>query len=246
MVKQTGTSTDGVIDCACVIHSTGYDWQYVDRLYSMLSRNLSGKIRMHVYTEKSRSVPSHMIKHVLHEWPGLGGPKRSWWYKMQLFNPAHFRGQLLYFDLDCVILRDLSWITALDRSLFWAIRDFKYLQRPGAVGINSSTMWFNTERYAWLWDQFNSVPIEQARAGCQGDQDYLTKNLDLSQLRFFEDRYFQSYRWQCLDGGYDFRYRRHREPGTGVKIAPDTAVVVFHGSPNPHQVQDPVITELWR
>jgi hypothetical protein len=166
MAKQNNTSPDGITDCACVIHSTGYDWQYVDRLYSMLSRNLPGGIRMHVYTEKSRPVPSHMIKHSLHEWPGLGGPKRSWWYKMQLFNPKHFQGQLLYFDLDCVILRDLSWITTLDRDLFWGIRDFKYLQRPGYSGINSSVMWFNTERYAWLWDQFNSVPIEQARAGC--------------------------------------------------------------------------------
>lgn len=245
MAKQNKTSTNGITDCACVIHSTGYSWDYVERLYNMLTRALPGGIRMHVYTEESRPVPDHMIKHVLHEWPGLSGPKRSWWYKMQLFNPAHFRGQMLYFDLDCVILNDLTWVTHLDRSLLWGIRDFKFLQRASVHGINSSTMWFDTEQFAWLWHKFSSVPIDQARAGCQGDQDYITRHIDPAQRRFFEDRHFQSYRWQCLDGGYDFVYRRYHQPGTGVTIAPDTSVVVFHGNPKPHQVQDPAIVTLW-
>jgi hypothetical protein len=73
MAKQNKISTDGVTDCACVIHSTGYSWDYVERLYRMLTRALPGGIRMHVYTEESRPVPAHMIKHVLHEWPGLSG-----------------------------------------------------------------------------------------------------------------------------------------------------------------------------
>jgi len=54
-----------------------------------------------------------MIKHVLTEWPGVAGPKRSWWYKMQLFNNEHHQGDLLYFDLDTVIVRDISWIARL-------------------------------------------------------------------------------------------------------------------------------------
>ena len=81
---------EGAIDCACVIHGDGYDWIYVDRLHSMLARHFTKGIRLHVYTEQSRSVPDHMIKHVLDEWPGLSGRRRSWWYKMQLFNPAHY------------------------------------------------------------------------------------------------------------------------------------------------------------
>jgi hypothetical protein len=50
-----------------------------------------------------------MVKHILDDW-GISGPKRSWWYKMQLFNPAHFAGNLLYFDLDVVIANQLNWI----------------------------------------------------------------------------------------------------------------------------------------
>jgi len=69
MSKKNQTRTDQMIDCACVIHGTGYDWIYVERLYNMLNRHLSGGCRMHVYTEHDRSVPPHMIKHCLEDWP---------------------------------------------------------------------------------------------------------------------------------------------------------------------------------
>ena len=118
----------GRIDCACVIHGSGYDWQYVERLYNMLCRNLSTEVRMHVYTEHDRSVPPHMAKHTLEDW-GISGPKRSWWYKMQLFNPAHFAGNMLYLDLDVVIANNLDWIPAHSTDYLWTIRDFRYLQR---------------------------------------------------------------------------------------------------------------------
>ena len=87
MAKQI---REGVIDCACVIHGNGYDWIYVDRLYSMLKRGLSNDIRMHVYTEANRKVPEPYVKHELKEWAGVSGSKKSWWYKMQLFNPENF------------------------------------------------------------------------------------------------------------------------------------------------------------
>ncbi len=101
-VAPTVSDPTGPVDCACVIHGSGYDWIYVDRLYSMLSRHISRGIRLHVYTEPGRPVPPHMIRHNLQEWPGVSGRKQSWWYKMQLFNPAHHQGQLLYM-LDLLI-----------------------------------------------------------------------------------------------------------------------------------------------
>ena len=118
MAKKNRARPDTVTDCACVIHGSGYDWQYVEKLYNMLTRNLQGSIRFHVYTEASRSVPPHMIKHQLTEWPGIGGPRRSWWYKMQLFNQHHHQGNLLYFDLDCVIVADLQWLVDLPTDHF--------------------------------------------------------------------------------------------------------------------------------
>ena len=159
MAKKNRTRTDMITDCACVIHGSGYDWTYVEKLYAMLNRHLSNGIRFHVYTEHDRPVPNHMIKHVLTNWPEISGPKRSWWYKLQLFNPEHHQGNLLYFDLDTVILRDISWISQLPTEYLWGIRDFKHLQRPGYLTLNSSVMWWNVEKMSWIWDQFNTTNV---------------------------------------------------------------------------------------
>jgi len=234
-----------IIDCACVIHGNGYDWQYVERLYNMLCRVFPAGIRMHVYTEHDRSVPPHMIKHILSDL-GVSGPKRSWWYKIQLFNPEHFAGNMLYLDLDVVIARELDFVRSLPTDYFWAIRDFKYLQKGNPNTINSSMMWFNVERFGWVWKQFNAVDFKTTIKSYPGDQDYISAVIDINQRRFFDTKFFESYRWQCLDGGFDFFKRKHLRSGSGVKIAADTALVVFHGKPKPHEVQDPAITQLWK
>ena len=148
------TDPAGPIDCACVIHGDGYDWIYVDRLYNMLNRHLSRGARLHVYTEASRDVPGHLIRHDLTEWPGVSGRKRSWWYKMQLFNSDHFQGQLLYFDLDTVIVNNLDWIVNLSPAFFWTIRDFRSLWRIDCQNINSSVMYWNTQDWKSIWTQF--------------------------------------------------------------------------------------------
>jgi hypothetical protein len=243
MAKQ---NTPSPVDCACVIHGTGYDWIYVERLYNMLSRNLPNGIRFHVYTEHDRSVPAHMTKHVLTNWPEISGLRRAWWYKLQLFNSEHHQGNLLYFDLDTVILRDISWIPQLPAEYLWGIRDFKHLQRPGYSTLNSSVMWWNVDRMSWVWDQFNTTNVVNTTRQYPGDQDYLNAVLGHNRIRYLEDSQIQSWRWQCLDGGYNFNTRRHKIPGQGTQIPGSTSVLVFHGKPKPHEINDKVVQDLWR
>ena len=243
MAKQ---NTPSPVDCACVIHGTGYDWIYVERLYNMLSRNLPNGIRFHVYTEHDRSVPAHMTKHALTNWPEISGLRRAWWYKLQLFNSEHHQGNLLYFDLDTVILRDISWIPQLPTEYLWGIRDFKHLQRPDYSTLNSSVMWWNVDRMSWVWDQFNTTNVVNTTRQYPGDQDYLNAVLGHNRIRYLEDSQIQSWRWQCLDGGYNFNTRRHKIPGQGTQIPGSTSVLVFHGKPKPHEINDKVVQDLWR
>lgn len=242
MVNTNRTS----VDCACVIHGTGYSWQYVENLHNMLSRNLSRDVVLHVYTEASRTVPAPFVKHELTDWPGIGGRKRSWWYKMQLFNANEFRGNLLYFDLDIVLVRNIDWILQHHMDYFWTIQDFRYLQSPAYKAMNSSVMYWNTERFAWVWDQFASQDINTVVRGYPGDQDYLNRVLTHNHKRYLNLTQFQSWRWQVADGGYNFKHRCALQPGTGATISPDASVIVFHGNPKPHEVTDPQIQALWR
>ena len=245
MAKKNLTRVGKMIDCACVIHGTLYDWLYVERLYSMLDRNLAGGCRLHVYTEHDRSVPPQFVKHCLEDWVGISGPKKSWWYKLQLFNPEHHAGNLLYFDLDCVINRDITWITELNTEKFWCIKDFRYLQNPTLATINSSVMWWNVERFQSVWQQFCQQDVGQIARQYHGDQDWLNVAIDYKQRRYFDVNRIKSYRWQVADGGFAFPHRVPRSPGSGAVIDNATSVIVFHGQPKPHDVRDPKIQALW-
>lgn len=232
------------IDCACVIWGDAYDWQYVDTLYAMLSRHLTGRVKLHVYTEAARSVPEHMIKHALEQWPEIR-TGRAWWYKMQMFNTAHHAGPLLYFDLDTVIVNNIDWMVDAPLTYFNTVRDFKYLWSPTKAGINSSVMWWDTRRYSWVWDKFCSESRDELQLKLRGDQDYISEIIPVNQRRYFAPERVKSWRWQCLDGGYDFQKRCHRTPNTGTQYSTQTSVLVFHGAPKPREVQDPVILQHW-
>ena len=152
---------------------------------------------------------------------------------------------MLYFDLDVVILQDITWMTQVDSSRFYTLRDFRYLWRPNWTGINSSIMRWDPEIYSWIWHTLQDQDLGRIMGQYPGDQDYLTRVLAPHQVAFFDDSRFQSWRWQVWEGGMDLRTRQSRQPGRGAQVAPGTDVVIFHGRPKPHQIQDPWIQRHW-
>ena len=186
-----------------------------------------------------------MIKHALETWPDVQGRRAAWWYNLQLFDPRHQMRQALYLDLDTVIVGDLAWIHGLDRDYFWSLRDFKYLWRPAWQGINSSVMYWDTQRCLDVWAAFSSASIHALRRQFAGDQDYLTAIIDPARLRFIDPMRAQSWRWQVHDGGMDPSTRSYKAPGQGSCLDPHTSLVIFHGNPKPHQVQDGIIDLYW-
>jgi hypothetical protein len=240
--QRLETST---VDVACVIHGDLYPWQYVQRLHHMVIMNLTTPVRFHVFTESDRAVPDTMIKHVLQDWPGIAGRKKAWWYKMQMFDDQHIKGRVLYFDLDTVIARPIDWMLALPSQHFWTIRDFRYLWRANWRGINSSIMLWDTDKFGWIWQQFCQHNIAAISRQYHGDQDYISSVLTDRDLRFMPENFIKSWRWQIKDGGMDMKTRVYRRPDAGSVLDPDTAVMIFHGSPKPHEIQDSVIQRLW-
>jgi hypothetical protein len=200
---------------------------------------------MHIYTEADRPVPAPMIKHELTSW-NIANPKKSWWYKMQLFNTEHHSGPLMYFDLDTVIVDNIDWIWQQPLRYFWAVRDFKYLWQSTSTGLNSSIMWWDTQQYASIWQEFQTEDLFKIMSRYRGDQDYISAKVKLADQRFFDTRRVKSWRWQCLDGGYNFRTKKYLHPGTGTHIDRDTNVLIFHGQPKPLESTDSAILTHWQ
>lgn len=247
IAKRTGVGE--YIDCACLIHDTLYDWSYVDKLYNSLCRNLTPTVRMHVYTESTRYVPKGYIKHDLEEWDGVRGPKRSWWYKVQLFNSRSWgrkTTKMLYFDLDTVIVGNIDWLWQGNQDKFWAPRDFKYLMKSSRFSINSSVMWFDPRKYNYVFADFDlKMIVNNPRCPWHGDQDYIYSKIK-DDVAFYDTNRILSYRWQVSEGGYDFRYRKPLNIGSPSLIQDDVSVLIFHGSPKPHEVSDPLILAHWK
>jgi hypothetical protein len=185
-----------------------------------------------------------MIKHVLPAW-GIHGPKRSWWYKMNLFDSAAHAGPLLYFDLDTVIVNNIDWICDLPLSYFWAVQDFKYLQRPRHLGMNSSIMWWDTRKFESVWTTFCQENLATVMKKYRGDQEYLNHTL-VEDLRFLNPERILSWRWQCLGNGYNFKRRNYQNSDAVTHIPTGTSVMVFHGQPKPADLTDPAITQHWQ
>jgi len=234
------------IDCVCVIHGDRYDWRYVENLHSMVSRNLTVPVCFHVFTEAARSVPNHMIRHNLVDWPLVSGGRRAWWYKMQMFDPAHGLGRVLYFDLDVVITANLDWIVPLSPEHFWAIHDWRRFWKPHWRGINSSMMIWNQDHAATIWKRFRKQGLDHCVKQYQGDQDFISDCVSQQTLRYFDEGLVQSWRWQIRDGGMDPKTRKYARPGAGSILRPGTSVMVFHGKPKPHEVHDPMIQQFWQ
>jgi len=243
--RQLGDTA--ILNCACLIHDTLYSLDYVDKLYNSICRNVSTEVKMHVFTEGNRSIPGHYVKHVLEEWKNIRGPKSSWWYKIQIFNPENYSGPLLYFDLDTVIVNNIDWIWNCPSNYFWSIKDFKYLFRNKGITINSSVMWFDTNLFSHVYNDFDHKLVSKGAKRWHGDQDYIDQAIPIERKRTLDPERIVSYKWQAHDGGYDFAKRRSKSPGQGTTQHDLHSVYVFHGNPKPHQcLNDPVVQQHWR
>jgi hypothetical protein len=153
---------------------------------------------------------------------------------------------MLYLDLDTVVVGNLDWVWRLPTDRFWAVQDFKYLFRPSKIAMNSSMMWFDPVRFAHIYQHFDPGLIAHKRTPWHGDQDYLHEVLGPGKEHYFEKTRVQSWRWQLKDGGFDFKTRKYRAPSTGTTIPDSTSVLIFHGNPKPHEINDPIVNQHWR
>ena len=82
----------------------------------------------------------------------------------------------------------------------------------------------------------------------QGDQDWIWK-LAKDRMKFWPREWIMSYKWEIRNrddltvtqGGRQFKTVRH-----DVYPPPDCSIAVFHGEPNPQDVQDKFVVDNWR
>lgn len=194
-----------MLTVATVLRSGGvYDATWVTRLKVGVSAHLPIAHRFVCFSDVD--VPCSRVP-LEHGWPG-------WWSKIEVFR---FPGPVLFFDLDTLIVGDLTDIAnAAMESPFVMLRDF---YRPNGMG--SGVMgWSGLDvSTACLYDSFCRDPEGwQRRVGGRGDQGFIEDIGFLPGIRL----------WQDIVPDQIVSYKAHR---CYAGIPRDARVVCLHGRP---------------
>lgn len=188
-----------------------YDEDWVYRLRRQVREHLPTPHDCVCLTD--RPIPDMEVRPLLHEWPG-------YWSKLELYRPDITDNRVIYFDLDTLIVDDISPLAEYDGD-FAALRDF-YNPQIQASGVLA-------------WDGSDPPPIYQRAV--HGDP-WLRKRSDLWWNEFCDPDILQDI-FPGLIGSYKAHELDEGPDGFGV--------VCFHGQPRQHNFgRDHWVTRAWR
>jgi hypothetical protein len=107
-------------------------------------------------------------------------------------------------------------------------------------------MWWDTAQYQHVWKTVVDQDIDFFVHKYRGDQDFVSDVIPITHRRFFHSEWVKSWKWECVDGGFDFARKKYQSPGAGTDIDNDTSILVFHGHPKPHEISDVTVIKHWQ
>lgn len=195
-----------------VLKSGGiYTPKHVDVLAKQILSNSPRHIPVRCLTDVKSLLDDSWLEYacqpLLYNFPG-------WWSKMEIFRPD-IKGDILYFDLDTVVLASLRDIAKVDKLTL--LRDFYRDGTRRPEGLGSGMMFLPEADRVEVWNAFTANP-KRAMMECAtgGDQMFLE--------RFYLQK---AQRWQDVVPGQIASYKVHCKQGVPL----DARVVCAHGKP---------------
>lgn len=228
------------ITVLCVKFGNKYGVDYVEKLRNMVSRHLTVPYEFCCLTDDQ-----HPIDGVTSIVRPNQGYARGWWHKVHMFDPGlGLKGRVLYMDLDVIIHDNINKLVIGHDNKFMGIRDFNRKFNPTWNVLNSSVMSWPAGLHPDIFTVFQTDPKKAQRM--HGDQDWIW-HVAKPRITFWPERWIQSYKWEIRDRS-EVAYngsKRYFRTVKNVTIPRDCSICVFHGDPNPHEVQDPYVLDNW-
>lgn len=232
-----------MINVICLKHGSKYGVEYVNVLYNMISRHLTLPYRFVCFTDNPKNLNEKIDIRILPRIDNIQG----WWWKPYIFRKGNFdhRDINLFFDLDMVIINNINHFIDYKPGKFVGLEDVGRVwgNRPPKLG--SAVLRWQGDEYHKIWEGIELDPTTTRRF--HGDQDYIW-SICRYEIEFFPSDWIKSYKWEVRNqselvrhsGGFTFRNI------SNPVVSESTSVLAFHGTPNPHEVQDPIIVDNWR
>lgn len=210
----------------CIKWGTRYGSEYVNRIYGMVSRNITPPFKVICFTDDPSGIDSRVAVYPL---PELGCPVPAKapgkWRKTALWGHELFdlSGVALFIDLDVVITGNLDPLFEFGSSddVVVARNWVKPLERLG----QTSVFRYPIGKHGYMLDALRADP-EGLADRYQFEQRYVTQCVR-GGIKFFPSAWVKHFRLNCL-GPWPLRYLR-------PAVLPASArVVMFPGKPDPY------------
>ena len=237
------------VNIICMKWGDKYDASYVNKLYNMVSRNLSIEFRFICLTDDNSGFKPAIESFDI---PKLNLPKgipERGWTKLVTFSKhiSDIKGQCLFLDLDLIIVNNIDEL--FDRpGDFYIIKDF--IRRD--VTGNSSVYRFEMGKFPDVLENFEKN-FEKIRTKFRNEQEYLSYYMQKEHsLNYWPLDWCQSFKKHCVQRGL-------KQFFLAPSLPPEAKVIIFHGKPNPPEalvgksgkwyrkvLPTPWIAEHWR
>lgn len=215
------------VNVVCLKWGDAYSPDYVNNLYSMVSRNITLPFRFICLTENSQDIRSEV-----EIWPLPEFEEPSWeyarycqaWRKLALFQSglADMKGKVLFLDLDVVIMNNIDCFFSFSNKL--SIIENWY--QPGQLVGQASAICFDSGKDEILLQHYLDDPIKVLKE-YKTEQAYITGYLGKEGFDYFPKGWCISFKKHCMPSGFArFFSAKVKEPN-------NAKIVVFHGRPNP-------------
>ncbi len=219
----------------CIKWGTRYSSHYVNALYGMVSRNITGPFKVYCFTDDTTDIRSEVVCLPLPELgceipPGTMGK----WRKSALWGkelPGGVTGTALFIDLDSIIVGNIDgyFTYGNPNDVILARNWVKPLQRLGQTSIFR----FTIGSHPYMLDNLRADPGGISRK-YQFEQHYVTHGIR-GGIKFWPAEWTKHFRVHCLPV---WPLRMFLAP----RLPKRAKVVTFPGGPNPSDV----IVGRWR
>jgi len=211
----------------CMKWGSKYGSEYVNILYHMVKRNITLPFRFICLTEHPEEIEKEIEIMPL---PDFKEPAPEYfkfcqaWRKLSLFdkNIYDIKGQILFLDLDVVIIDNIDCFFNFSRKL--AI--IENWSQPNRLIGQASAFCFEVGMYTHLLEKYQTQQ-ELVVKTHRTEQVYITRELGKGNFDYFPDEWCKSFKFHCMPGGPLNSFM------TPTRIPPGAKIIVFHGNPKP-------------
>jgi hypothetical protein len=200
-----------VTSVVCVLRGGGeFVPEHVRKLHEGVKKwwPAGQKLRFVALTDTPINTKGIEERPLYHNW-------RRWWAKMHLFAGAQDDlGDILYFDLDTLIVGNL-WHIAAPKSLT-LLRDFHHAER-----VQSGMMYLPVATRPAICAAFADGP-QAFMETTRGDGEFLDRLVRKT-----------ANRWQDVVPNQVVSFKVHVRQRKGLEVPPGAHVICFHGQPRP-------------